>query len=214
MQKLSYTEISKKYGWKTQDLVTVLEFLNPYTAKPVKLHGAVWLGGGALRRPILKQDTIGESDFDFFFETEAGYTSFLAFVVSLGFKVKKEMPSNITLTCTIKGDKDLVAEIVFQLIRIAYYPTAEELFQSFDFTLCQFAMELGTDTLLCGDTALYDVARKRIVLNKITYPVASMRRIIKYTNQGFYACGGFLKEFLQAISANPQSLDNKTEYVD
>ena len=110
---------------------------------------------------------------------------------------------------------DKLPKMLVQLIKTNYYDSPETLLNTFDFTLCQFAIEVNkTGVLYCGDTALYDVARKRLVVNQIEYPVASLRRMIKYTQQGFYACEGCLTEFLKIVSEQPELITNKPKYLD
>jgi hypothetical protein len=66
-----------------------------------------------------------------------------------------------------------------------------------------------------GEYALLDVMRKRIVINKITYPVSSLRRLIKYTHQGYYACNGCLQELLTFAADNKNLVvENPVYYID
>lgn len=105
-----------------------------------------------------------------------------------------------------------IAEYDIQLIEKRFFADAEELINYFDFTICQFVTD-GT-TLLCGDFSLWDLGRKKLVVNKITYPVSSMRRMIKYANQGFYVCNGSMVQFLQQVVEDPQILETAFDYVD
>ena len=63
----------------------------------------------------------------------------------------------------------------------------------FDYTICQFAVDTN-GMLWCGDHSLWDLARKRLAVHRITFPVSSLRRLLKYTSKGFYACSGCRKE--------------------
>lgn len=166
-----------------------------------------WIAGGSLRRIFCKQKTIGVSDFDLFFSDENIFNAFLDGLEKLEFELVKDTKENVSLK---KGD------ILVQLIRIAYYKDVESLLNSFDFTLCQLAIQGGNlNTLYCSDTALFDIGRKRIVVNKITYPVSSVRRLIKYSNQGFYACSGTIKSIFNSVVLDNSLLnDNKVISVD
>ena len=165
--------------------------------KPPKLEsGKIWLAGGALRRTIKKQKL--DSDFDFFFNSEEAYkVCYEAFKAQYKLTNLKQNDANLSFDIeVIIDEKPLVINI--QLIIISYYDGPASLLESFDYTLCQFATD--GEKLYCGDTALFDVANNKIVVNKITYPVASLRRLLKYTKQGFYACGGCLAELLHQSS--------------
>lgn len=41
-----------------------------------------------------------------------------------------------------------------------------------------------------------------------------MRRLIKYTKQGFYACNGTMSTFLEKVIENPSMLETRFQYVD
>ena len=83
---------------------------------------------------------------------------------------------------------------------------------SFDFSLCQCGYD-GTN-LLFGDWALFDIASKRLVPGRIRYGTSSLRRIIKYTRQGFSICSGGLAHMLEQIAADPSIIQAEVEYVD
>ncbi|MNV76271.1 hypothetical protein D3C71_1696100 [compost metagenome] len=95
---------------------------------------------------------------------------------------------------------------------MGYYDSAETLLDSFDFTITQLAYD-GTD-LIFGKYTLWDLTRKRLALHKLTYGVATTRRLIKYTNQGFTACAGVLQSILEAVVANPDVIQSDVKYVD
>lgn len=179
----------------------------------IKEYG--WLAGGAIRRLITGADL--DSDFDFFFKSKVKFDDFyISIRGDKNIKIKEELKNefNLKLTLDIFCYNELVHEnIIFQLININYYENPEDLLKSFDFTLCQFATD--GESLFCGDTSLWDTASKKIVVNKITYPVASLRRMFKYTKQGYYACAGSLSSFLLQVLADPDSVsEDKIVYID
>lgn len=167
-----------------------------------------WMAGGALRRTLLGE--MPDSDFDFFFRDEAQLTAFAADLEGRGFTKVKETPHHLQYRGAA-GPSSLPRDI--QLIRFKFYRAASEVIDSFDYTICQFAFD-GT-TLTVGDYSLWDLGRKRLAVHKITYPVASMRRLIKYQKQGFWACGGCLATILRETATKPElqtQLD--IQYVD
>ena len=207
MQKFKLQSMANRYGWDTSQLRYVAGFLEGLTAR-------YWIAGGALRRPILKQDTIKESDFDLFFGSEQDWKTVRERLISRGFQPKRENEFNDELTFegTKNGEPVLVK---VQLIKIEYYNSLEDVLNSFDFTLCQLGWEVSSDDFVCSDTALFDIANKKLVVHHITYPVASLRRILKYTKQGFYACQGFMTEFLSQVQDHTTDIANeKVRYFD
>ncbi len=214
MQIFKFADFTKKYLGDNNaelDLLTTLLFHLP------SLKDVGWLAGGALRRLITKQKL--DSDFDFFFKSPDSFEGFYKGIKSCkNIKVQKEFRNehNITLIVNVVGSEDGELEIIeglkLQLINIQYYNTIEEVLESFDYTLCQVALDDGN--LVLGDTTLWDLGNKRIVINKITYPVASLRRLLKYTNQGYYACQGCLTGLLSSVAEKPELLENKIQYID
>lgn len=164
--------------------------------------GRGWLVGGALRRAISNRPI--DSDLDFVFKSEADKNSFHADLEGEGFiqSAATGIKSNTNWT------HPKLEKIPLQSIHHRYYDDVTAIFDSFDFTICQFAY--ADNTLYCGEMALYDLAMKRLVVNKISYPTASLRRIIKYSKQDFYLCAGAASNFLKQIVDNPTTVLNQT----
>jgi hypothetical protein len=168
-------------------------------------HGP-WIAGGAVRRTALAQEP--DSDFDFFFRNADQLAVFAADLEGKGFTKFRETEHHLHYRGYLPGDP-LQRDI--QCIRFSFYESAEQVINSFDFTLCMLAFD-GL-TLTVGDFTLWDLGRKRLAVNRITFPVSSMRRLLKYTRQGFYACNGALNALLKATAENPK-LRTDIAYVD
>ena len=100
---------------------------------------------------------------------------------------------------------------LIQLIK-PRFATPEAAIGSFDFTLCQTAYD-GID-LIVGEYTLWDLGRMRIVPARITFGVASIRRLIKYTRQGFKVCSGGIANILEQIVSDPSIVNAQTKYLD
>ena len=165
-----------------------------------------WLAGGALRRTV--QGGEPDSDFDFFFRDQEQLDEFAKSLEFMGLTKVRTTDHHVHYRGQVAGK---VRDI--QCIKFAFYRDAAAVIDSFDYTVCMFAFD-GT-TLTCGDFALWDLGRKRLAIHKITYPVATMRRMIKYTSQGLTACKGCLATILKATATSPQLLSQlDIEYVD
>ena len=70
------------------------------------------------------------------------------------------------------------------------------------------------ENLLLGEFTLWDLGRKRLVIHKVTYATATVRRLVKYTKQGFTSCAGVAQEILKAVAADPSLIHSEVEYVD
>ena len=167
-----------------------------------------WLAGGALRRTLLGQPL--DSDFDFFFRDATQLEGFELTLKSRGFTKVRETEHHVHYRGPLE-DGGPARDI--QMIRFRFYESAEEVIDSFDFTICQLAFD-GL-RLTCGEHALWDLGRKRLAVHKITYPVASMRRLLKYATQGFFACPGAMQALLRETIEKPAlQAQFSTTYVD
>jgi len=164
-----------------------------------------WIAGGAIRRTLLQEPLA--SDVDYFFREEAQASAFGADMELRGAKIVGSREQVTTWSIEIDEKK-----VIVQGITLGYYPTLEDVLDSFDFTITQFGYD-GTD-LVCGRFSLWDLARKRLALHKLTFGVSTVRRLIKYTRQGFTACGGVLASILEETVAHPETIQREMTYVD
>lgn len=163
-----------------------------------------WVAGGSVRR-LISGTSPFESDIDVFFANEAQKDRWLE-------RIKAAYPEAVSLanaqnvTFTLPGGQKL------QAIHVTYYETPQAVIDSFDFTICQLITD--GDRLETGEFTLWDLARKRLVLHKLEHPVPTMRRMIKYTKQGFYACSGMMSDFLNRVARMPSKIDGEILYFD
>lgn len=167
-----------------------------------------WLAGGALRRSLIGQGL--DSDFDFFFRDADQLTAFTADLEALGLLKVRETEHHVQYKGYIAA---VTRQVDIQCIRFKYYTDARDVIDSFDFTICQFAYD--GENLECGEFSLWDLGRKRLAIHRITYPVATLRRVLKYTSQGFSACAGCLATILRETAQSPELLTQlDIQYVD
>ncbi|WP_342423072.1 hypothetical protein [Paenibacillus sp. FSL E2-0178] len=169
------------------------------------IRSGVWLAGGAIRKTL--QGIKIDSDFDFFFRSKEQFDTYEKELIALGAKLTRKTEPNHTYCLTFKNEP-----VMIQLIKINYYKDAEAVIDSFDFTITQFAYD-GTN-LYCGDYSLWDLPRKKLALNKMPYGVSTMRRLIKYTNQGFTACAGVMQSILQSVVDDPSVINSDVVSID
>ncbi len=158
-----------------------------------------WLAGGALRQTVMGKEP--ESDFDFFFRTPDQLKEFTGDLEANGLLKVRETEHHVHYRGKI-GDSAIDRDV--QCIRFAFYDDASAVIDSFDYTICMLAYDGETITL--GDYALWDIGRKRLAIHKVTYPVATMRRMLKYGNQGFTACSGCMSTLLTETARSPELL--------
>lgn len=171
------------------------------------IRGTAWVAGGAIRRTLIRAPL--DSDFDFFFRSAEHLAEWEAALPS-SLILHNETEHHKHWRGTI-GESSLPVDI--QAIRFRYYNSAEEVIDSFDYTITQFALD--GETLVTTPESLWDLGRRKLALHKVTYPVATMRRMLKYTNQGFTACAGCMATLLRETASKPEVLAQiNLEYVD
>jgi len=72
---------------------------------------------------------------------------------------------------------------------------------TFDFTISQ----LGTDGryLYVSEYTWTDLFRKRLRVHHIHHGISTMRRMVKYSRRGFYACVGTMRDVAQGVVDSP-----------
>jgi hypothetical protein len=100
-----------------------------------------------------------------------------------------------------------------QLLKMVYYTDAAHVIDTFDFTVSQFAFT--NKEFVFNGLSMLDVARKRLVLHRMQFPASTLRRLVKYTHKGYYACPGSLVTICDAIKKfNGEPDINEIVYVD
>ena len=166
-----------------------------------------WVGGGSVRRLVMNLPQ--DSDFDFFFANQEQFDAFCSDMEGRGAKRSGENDFNVTFMLP-KNDEG--PELKVQAIRISFHPTLPETLGQFDFAICKCGFD-GVD-LVFGEWTLFDLASKRLVPDKISFGTSTLRRIIKYTKQGYTICSGGLSSILQQVADDPSIIQGDVEYID
>lgn len=92
-----------------------------------------------------------------------------------------------------------------QLLKLCWYDSPEHIIDSFDITISQIA--INKEYIWINPITPMDISRKRIVLHRMQFPASTLRRIIKYTQKGYYACPGALGNICKEIIAHEGDLN-------
>lgn len=214
-QSVSLDNFWKRYG---HDDYEETDFAKALGRLPSISETGPWLAGGSVRRLITSKAQ--DSDFDFFFRDQAQFDAFCSDLKASGAVKINENDFNITFRLPASDPKPVDldtfegggSELKVQAIKIKFYETLETVLESFDFSLAQFGYD--GERLVFGEWSLFDTASKRLVPEKISYGTSTLRRIIKYTKQGFTICGGGLANILEQVVDNPSIIQSKVEYID
>ena len=192
MSKLNSTidEIKTLLGYQRNESGWVTEFDDPTTVKPP----VFWIAGGAITAAITGAKI---NDFDLFspepqrivdiLKEEIGYSTF---------------ENEHFVNFYVDGQK-------VQVI-LRYSPESPEaIFETFDFTIVCGAYD-GV-TFYCHDRFWQDIASKRLVVNKLYFPLRSMERMAKYSGRGYTPCPFGLLELAKTINGMTIDWDNPNE---
>lgn len=144
----------------------------------------VFIAGGALRSSLLNERY---SDIDIF-STENKHLDEFQDTLS-----EWELVYDAEKLKTLKKGNDKIQLIYRE------YESIESCLDSFDFTICQFAM--NNEGLYCNPESLIHLFRKRLVVHKINpeWAYDTLRRLQKYIKAGFTICDGGLIDIVSAI---------------
>lgn len=167
------------------------------------LSESVWLAGGALRTLVDSEDVV--CDFDIFFKSSEAIVDTKNKLSSAGFENIYECPNGFLFTYRKDSAK-------IQLVCRSEYTTPERLLDTFDFTAACAATD--GNVLYYTFNFVKDVKHKKLRLHGLTYPVATLKRIVKYSRKG-YKISEVAKEFVTAVNkAGEISEDGMIGYID
>jgi hypothetical protein len=170
----------------------------------------IFIAGGAIRRTLLNQN-LNTGDFDFYFNSEDSLKFMEDMLKHRNFLFKKKSQYAIEYMGVLPGVDDAVT---VQLIHFKYFYKPEKIIKDFDFTVCQFVIDLGEGDgiLYCGERSLWDLGRKKLVLNNLERPISIMRRIHKYLDQGFTIDKMTYYRLLDYVCVHPECRKTDIDY--
>lgn len=195
------------------------------TALQARLPEGAWVAGGCFESLVRGEKP---KDYDIFFRDEDAFCQTLNLLTAApadiekfpeiepatGYKVSNVDSEEVGLKSTRFVDLERAHKPKIQLIKTMWYPSLAHVLHSFDFTAAQVGMDnIG---VVLNPLSVLDIARKRLVLYRMTFPASTLRRMIKYTQKGYYVCPGSLQLIAQATSDTLQATpaSNGVVYVD
>lgn len=132
-----------------------------------------YLAGGAITSIFTHKDI---NDYDLYFRSpEDAYK----FVTSLDYSrwVLSESDKSFTMS---------VSDKTVQVIFFKYFDKAEDIFKTFDFTVCMGAFDFGKEEFVFHEDFFKDNTSRRLVFNSSTaFPINTALRVAKYKEKGY-----------------------------
>lgn len=149
-----------------------------------------WLAGGALRDYFM--GVAIKTDYDLFFPNETEYNKAKEYFKKQNSEVKWESENGMKVK-----HKGKTYDIVKK-----FFDTPQATIDNFDFTVSMFAVD--NDKVYFGETTFMDLAKRQLMINKITYPASTMSRAFRYYKKGFSMCLGEMRKLVEAIQDMPK----------
>jgi len=149
-----------------------------------------WLAGGALRDYFIGMPVT--TDYDMFFPNEIEYEKARTYFKAKDCEIKWESDNG----CKIKYN-----ERTYDLVK-KFFADPQTTIEAFDFTVSMFAVD--QEKIYHGETTFIDLAKRQLMINKITYPASSLSRAFRYYTKGFRMCQGEMKKLFEAIQGTPK----------
>lgn len=169
------------------------------------INSKVILGGGSLRKLVDKSDKL--IDYDLFFLDRECVEPTKEALLKLGFVNTYSCKEGKLFTYK---KRKWFRIITVQLILEKIYESMYDVVNSFDIIACCCAMD--TKTMVEHSDFESAVLNKLISFNNIEYPVATLRRIIKYSNKGYFLGKDDSNVYLTSVINNP-NFDSRI-YID
>lgn len=149
-----------------------------------------WLAGGALRDYFMGVPV--KTDYDIFFPNENEFNNAKDYFKSREAEVLWESEN---------GMKIKYKEVKYDLVK-KYFLDPQATIEAFDFTVSMFAVD--TEKVYYGETSFIDLAKRQLMINKITYPASTLSRAFRYYKKGFIMCLGEMRKLIEAIQDMPK----------
>lgn len=141
----------------------------------LKQHNAI-IAGGAITSVFKGVDI---NDYDVYFRTREDMNSFLK---SDWCRSHYRTSSKKAMNFVDWGHKNKLVQVV----TIRAYPTFDDLWKDFDFTVCMGAYDCAEDKFYLHPDFVYDNMSNTLNFNKDTaFPIVSLKRVDKYKSKGY-----------------------------
>lgn len=215
---ISYTNTGTKEGWLEAEISQICEKCFDNCTFNLEenidtsiddfildlVGDGVVLAGGALRTLVNPYDEI--QDYDLFFTKESKVQEVKTNLEQEGFSLIFECPKGELFTYYNKD----IGKV--QLIVKRIYTDCYDLISSFDITACCAAYD--GKQVYKHDRFVFDNLNSLININKLEYPVASMKRIAKYASKGYKLTSTASKYFVEQVNLMQLDESNMALYVD
>jgi hypothetical protein len=133
-----------------------------------------YIAGGTITSLFCRREI---NDIDIYFKSEEAIVDFVGSIWGGGWIVANT--SKATLI-RYKNQQDI------QLIHFKYFPTVNDIFETFDFTVCMAAFDFETEEFVFHPQFMQHNSQRILKFNSNTaFPIVSLLRVQKYKDKGY-----------------------------
>lgn len=192
------SEVTYEYEYERQKLK---KYLGISTYNMLKSYHAI-VAGGSITSLFCNREI---NDIDMYFRNKEDLSDFLY----------NEMNSNWVIANTDKAILFKFNNIKIQAIYFKFFPKAEDIFDTFDFTVCMGAFDFNTEKfVLHKDFLKHNVSKILQFNSKTAYPIVSALRINKYLSKGYYISKAeYLRVMLTILNSHIDNYEQLKEQI-
>lgn len=180
-----------------------------YSSEKQKLLGAAYsipgafAAGGAVTSVFTNTDI---KDVDVYFKTREAFENAVAGAYDDGFWCVASSKRAVTFSDNGR---------IVQFMHFDFFPTAEDIFKAFDYTVVMGAYDYDTGEFVLHDDFMKHNAQRFLRFNKGTrFPLASLTRVLKYQQRGYtIGKGDMLKIALACRGVRIESWDDLKDQI-
>ena len=157
-----------------------------------------WVAGGCIRDYFTG---VAPVDYDIYFPNEEEFKKAKKYLLENGAEVVWESGN---------GMKFNYNGLVLDLVKI-YSEDPAQTIERFDFTCCMFAIK--DNQLFYGESSFDDLNNRKLIINRITNPLSSLKRSYKYQRKGFNISAEEAKKLYEEIKKLPFQVGQGDDFL-
>lgn len=164
----------------------------------------VYVAGGYITKKLQNEYP---NDIDLFFSTRKDIATLI-----LDFRKKLKFKHTYIGKNLIRGTIELNGKVVKLDLVKRLFTSEQDVIDNFDFTICCFS--ISKDTYCYHPDAPFDLLQKKLNINKILYPAATMMRLQKYVQRDFTYCKGVVRQIMEEVKKEETIIEEQVFYED
>lgn len=164
----------------------------------------VFIAGGTITSLFSNREV---NDIDLYFRNERSLINFVEEI----YEDSNDWVNSLTSKALLVRINDLEV----QMIHFKYFETAEDIFNTFDYTVCMGAFDFSTEEFVLHNDFMKHNSQRILKFNKNTaFPIVSLLRVQKYKEKGYnISKPEFLRVALKIMTLDIKNIDDLKEQL-